>query len=313
MNKNEIMKKVGSTFSKIGFKLKKHSPEILIVAGVVGTVTSAVIACKASTKVSAIIDDAKEQLDAVHEAKERYIESADTENSDNEPKYTVEDAKKDTTIIYVQTGVKLVKLYAPAVTLGVLSLSSILVSNNILRKRNAALAAAYATLDKSFKGYRNRVIERFGEEVDKQLNYNIKAVEIEETAKDEDGNETTATKTVSVVEGCSEYARYFEAGTTPYWEKEPAYNTMFLETQQSYANDKLRAQGYLFLNDIYEALGFERSKAGQIVGWVYDPENPKGDNYIDFSMMEIYRPNGDDYTPTILLDFNVDGNILDLI
>lgn len=311
MNKNEFMKKVGGAFSKVGFQLKKHSPEILITAGVVGTITSAVIACKASTKVSAIVDDAKEQLEAVHIAKERYVDNADKD--ENVPKYTIEDAKKDTTIIYIQTGVKLAKLYIPAVTLGALSLSCILVSNNILRKRNAALAAAYATLDTSFKEYRGRVVDRFGDEVDKQLRHGIKAIEIEETSTDEDGNETTTKKIVNAVEGCSDYARYFEAGTSPYWEKESAFNTMFIEAQQTYANDRLQAQGYLFLNDAYESLGFEKTKAGQIVGWVYDPENPNGDNYIDFGMMEIYRPNGEEYYPSILLDFNVDGNILDLM
>ena len=310
MNKNVIIKKVGGAFSKVGFQLRKHSPEILIAAGIVGTVASAVIACKASTKVSAIVEDTKTQLDAVHEMKTRYI---DNKSDDEVPAYTMDDVKKDTAIIYIQTGVKLAKLYIPSVTLGVLSLSCIVVSNNILRKRNVALAAAYTALDTSFKEYRDRVADRFGEEVDKQLRHGIKAVEIVETSTDENGNETTSSKTINIVEGCSDYARYFEAGTSPYWEKESAYNEMFIEAQQNYANDRLKANGYLFLNDVYESLGFEKTKAGQVVGWVYDPENPNGDNYIDFGMMNIHRPEDDDYHPTILLDFNVDGNILDLM
>lgn len=310
MNKNEIIKKVGGTFSKVGFQLKKHSPEIFITVGVVGTIASAIIACKASTKVSSIIDDTKKQLDAVHDAKEKYI---DNRSDDEETIYTENDVKKDTAIIYIQTGVKLAKLYIPAVTLGILSLSCIIVSNNILRKRNAALAAAYTALDTGFKEYRERVVNQFGNEVDKQLRYGIKAIEIDETSVDENGNETVTTKTIQTVEGCSDYARYFEAGTSPYWEKESAYNEMFIAAQQNYANDKLQANGYLFLNDVYESLGFEKTKAGQIVGWVYDPENPNGDNYIDFGMMNIHRHEDDNYYPTILLDFNVDGNILNLM
>lgn len=312
MNKNVIIKKVGGAFSKVGFQLRKHSPEILIAAGIVGTVASAVIACKASTKVSAIVEDTKTQLDAVHDAKEKYI---DNRSDEEETVYTMDDVKKDTAIIYIQTGVKLAKLYIPAVTLGILSLSCIVVSNNILRKRNAALAAAYTALDTGFKEYRERVVNKFGDEVDKQLRYGIKAIEIEESTVDENGNQTVTTKTINTVQGCSDYARYFEAGTTPYWEKESAYNEMFIEAQQNYANDRLKANGYLFLNDVYESLGFEKTKAGQIVGWVYDPENPNGDNYIDFGMMNLYHPrsDSDDYRPTILLDFNVDGNILDLM
>ena len=66
MNKNEIVKKVSSTFKKATIKLKKHSPEILIAAGVVGTVASTVIACKATTKLSSILDESKENIETIH-------------------------------------------------------------------------------------------------------------------------------------------------------------------------------------------------------------------------------------------------------
>lgn len=45
-NKTEIMKSVNGVASKTIMKLKKHSPEILVVAGIAGTVVSAVLACK---------------------------------------------------------------------------------------------------------------------------------------------------------------------------------------------------------------------------------------------------------------------------
>ena len=176
MKANKIMSKVSGTLNKVGFSLKKHSPEILVAAGVVGTVVSTVMACRATTKIDTILDETKEQLDKIHEY---------SENPDMAEKYNAEDAKKDTVVVYAHAGVKLAKLYAPAVGLGILSLGSILASNNILRKRNAALAAAYAVVDRSFKEYRDRVVERFGEEVDHQLRYNIKATEVEETVIDE--------------------------------------------------------------------------------------------------------------------------------
>lgn len=142
MKTNEMVSKVSRTFYKAGFGLKKHSPEILVIAGVIGTVVSAVMACKATTKINDILDETKEELDTVH----KY--SGDPDMAE---KYSVEDAKKDTVMIYTHTGMKLAKLYGPAICLGVASISSILVSNNILRKRNAALAAAYAVIHRGFK------------------------------------------------------------------------------------------------------------------------------------------------------------------
>lgn len=314
MKKEELITKFTGTVHKVGFSLKKHSPEILVVAGVVGTVTSAVIACKATLKVNDILDETKENMDKIHESVERGATVAGME-------YSEQDAKKDTAIVYVQTGVKLAKLYAPAVTLGVLSVGSILASNDILRKRNTALAAAYATIDKSFKDYRSRVVERFGEEVDHQLKYNIKAVEVKEKVTDEDGNTKTVKKTLNVVDhndpsSYSDYARFFDE-SNPYWEKDSEYNLMFLRAKQNYFNDKLKVDGHVFLNDVYKELGIPTTKAGQVVGWVYDKDNPLGDNYIDFGIYDMHRPTVRDlvngYERTILLDFNVDGNIWELM
>ena len=222
------------------------------------------------------------------------------------------------TINYVQTGVKIAKLYAPSVALGVLSVGCLVGSHSVMQKRNAALSAAYLTVDKSFKEYKQRVIDRVGEEVEKEIRYGIKAEEVVETVTDEDGNETTVTETVKMMNPnlYSDYARFFDEAS-PYWQKDPEYNLVFLKAQQQYANDLLRAKGRLFLNDVYDMLGIEKTKAGQIVGWVYDPENPNGDNFVDFGIYDMSKErvrafvNG--YEATILLDFNVDGNIWDLM
>ena len=177
MKKEEIMKNVSTTFSKVSVKLKKHSPEILVVAGVVGTVASAVMACHATTKLDSVLEKSKKDVDAIHKC---------AENEELAAEYSKDDAKKDLAIVYVQAGVKVAKLYAPAVALGTLSIASIVASHDILKKRNVALAAAYATVDKTFKEYRNRVVERFGAEVDKEIRYNIKAKKFEETVTDPD-------------------------------------------------------------------------------------------------------------------------------
>ena len=289
--------------------VQKHSPEILAGVGVVGVVASTVMACKATMKLNDILEESKETRDKIREveANPRY-----------EEQYSHEDAKKDLTINYTQTGLKIAKLYAPAVILGSASLGCLLASNDILRKRNAALSAAYMTVDKSFKEYRQRVVDRFGEEVEKEIRYNIKAEEVTSTVVVEDGSETTVTETVKTMDPnlYSDYAKFFDEAS-PYWQKDPEYNLMFLKSQQQYATDLLRARGRLFLNEVYEMLGIEKTKAGQIVGWVYNPENPIGDNFVDFGIFDMSKErvrafvNG--YEPNILLDFNVDGNIWDLM
>lgn len=309
MNKSTFMTNVSRTISKTCFKMQKHSPEILLVAGVVGVVASAVMACKATTKVNELIDEAKANIDAIHDIANDPVASE---------KYTEEDTKKALTITYAKAGLNLAKLYGPSILLGVTSISFILASNNIITKRNAALTAAYATIDKGFKEYRGRVVERFGEELDRELKYNIKAKEIEEKIVGEDGNETTVTKTVNVADlnESSEYARFFDELCTG-WERDSEYNLTFLKQQQNYANDLLKSQGFLFLNDVYNMLGIPKTKAGQIVGWIYDEKHPIGDNYVDFGIYDLYNANKrafvNGYEKSILLDFNVDGNILNYI
>lgn len=304
-----LKEKIVKVYNKSEMKVRKYSPEILAGVGVVGVVASTVMACKATTKLNDILSESKEQLEQIKTV------AVDPAYAD---KYTEDDAKKDTTITYVQTGVKVAKLYAPSVILCASSLGCLLASNNILRKRNAALSAAYMTVDKSFKEYRRRVAERFGDEVEKEIRYNIKAKEI--VTVDEEGNEVK--ETVKVMEGAdnpttySDYARFFDE-SCPAWQNDPEYNLTFLKAQQQYANDLLKAQGRLFLNDVYKMLGIDITKAGQVVGWVYDPDCPVGDNFVDFGIYDMSKErvrafvNG--YEPNILLDFNVDGNIWDLM
>ena len=299
-NKTEIMKSVNGVASKTVMKLKKHSPEILVVAGIAGTVVSAVLACKATTKVAEILDETKGTLGTIHEGMET--------GAINGQEYTTEDGKKDTVVVYAQTGMKLAKLYAPAIILGTLSITSILASNNILRKRNVALGAAYAAIDKSFKEYRGRVIERFGEQVDTELKYGIKAKKFEEIEVDpETGKEMKVKKTVMVADPNlqSDYAVYFDSKSRNY-ETNPDYNRMFLKAQQAFANDKLQTRGHLFLNEVLDDLDLPPTPAGQIDGWTKD--GPHG--YVNFRIVEVERETEDGrHEPALLLDFNVEGNI----
>ena len=302
---------IKNVLNKVKFNVVKHSPEILMGIGIAGVVTSTVLACRSTLKVQEILDYKEKNMNNIKEVL-----------SEEREDYTEEDARKDKTIIMTTTALRIMKLYAPSVIIGAGSIACLLQSHNVMRNRNAGLAAALAATTESFKQYRERVTEKYGDEVDKEMRYGIK-----KEKKEKDGKKTKE----EIVVGCDEhelsgYARYFNENNM-YWSEDPQYNMMFLRQNQNWANDKLISQGYLYLNDVYDALGFPKTKAGQVVGWVYDPNNNEhGDNYVDFGIYDLnvkgYRDemandtiaeerqdfvNG--YRNSILLDFNVDGNI----
>lgn len=319
MKFNELTTVATRAFHKAGFQLKKHSPEILVVTGVVGTVVSAVMACKATTKLHAVLDDTKEKIDMYHKGAEDGKVQSMVDGELVVVDYTEEDCSRDITIAYAQTGMNLVKLYGPAIAVGALSITGILAGHNILRKRNFALAAAYTAVDTGFKEYRGRVIKRFGEQLDKELKYDIKAKEVEETVVDEKGKEKTVKKTVEVADPAAAFSPYtfcFDE-TAAGWVRDAESNKFFLMRQQDYANEKLKARGYLFLNEVLDMVGIPRCRAGQTVGWIYDEKNPIGDNYVDFGMLNIYSEPSRNFMngleKSIWLDFNVDGDILNYL
>lgn len=311
--KTDIMASVSRSLHKVGFKLKKHSPEILIVTGVIGIVTSTVMACKATTKVNDIVDETKDMVDKIHDAVENKKHTSDGEE------YTQEVANKDLTIVYAQTGLKFVKLYGPAVAIGIASIGCIVGSNHILRKRNIALAAALTAMETSFKEYRGRLIDRFGKDLDRELRFGIKAKEVEEKVVDEKGKETTVTKMVEVVDPNAIHSIYsvvFCEGNSG-WTRNAELNKVFLIQQQNYANDKLKLNGVLTLNEVYDMIGAPRTAYGQIAGWVYTDDSSIGDNFVDFGIFDVNNEKACDfvngYEKSIILDFNCIGNILEYI
>lgn len=301
--KFKVSEKTKTAFLKAKLKISKHSPEILLVTGIVGVVGSAVMACVATTKAHEIVEDAKADLEEVKKC---------TEESVLLPKYTKEDRAKDLTIIYVKTGVKFVKLYLPSVLLGAVSILSIVSSNNILKRRNKEIAAAYTALSASYAAYRMRVKEALGEDADDELYYGVKTKEIETT--DPETGEVKKDR-IPVVEDCplSPHARYFER-PNPNYEDSLQGNILWLEAKENLANMMLKARASenvpLFLNEVYQLLGFPMTKAGQKVGWRYDPENPDIDCAVKFRIQVVKKPDGSgSYYDAILLDFNVDGDV----
>lgn len=314
MVKLEIINKATRSLNKVKWTFKKYSPEILIVGGVVGTVVTTVMACKATTKLEAILEDGRakeaELIDLAENSEEL---NKETESGEIINVYTEEDLKKDLAVTKLQTGIKVARLYAPAVGVGVMSIAAILGGYKIIHKRNVALTAAYNVVNQGFKDYRKRVVDRFGEELDKELRYGLQAKEVEEKVVNEDGTETVVKKNVNIVTG--PYSYLYTVGNTG-WQKDANKNKVFLIQLQSWWNDKLKAEGVVTLNQVLASLGFQQTQEGLVVGWIYDKNNEKGDNFIDFGMFEATENCdrfNEGYEPSIWLDFNVDGNIYELM
>ena len=277
---------------------KKHSPTILFGAGVVSMVGSTVLACRATLKLDEVLEQTQHDLRAAKSVREGHPE-----------KYSENDRKKDTAIIYFRGVTGMAKLYAPSVLLGAAGVCCLTKSHSILKERNLALTAAYVAVDEAFKTYRERVVDRYGEDVDRELRYEAEEVDI---IDEETGKVITSTRVAPGMP--SGYARWFDEENNN-WNAPPndEYNWLFLRQNQNWANDMLHARGHLFLNEVYGMLGLDHTSAGSIVGWIYDRDNEHGDNYVDFGCW-----GNDDGQPldffngregSILLDFNVDGPI----
>lgn len=281
---------------KLPKKIKKNAPEILTTFGILGFIGAGVLACFQTLKVPEVVEEHKE------------LKSKIDKNN-----------KKDICKVYLVTGLRFAELYGPSVIMGTLSAASILSSTRILKEKNASLAAAYATLDAGYKAYRKRVKERYGEETDIELRHGIKSEKVKEVIKNDDGSEEVVERTeyrvdddIDIPYQPSEYSVFFDE-TSAFWEKDPTYNKSFLVKRQAIANEMLAANGWLYLNDVYDLLGIPRTTAGQVVGWIYDPSNKEIDNCVSFGIFDLHNPqkrkfvNG--FERSILLDFNVDGEI----
>lgn len=286
---------------KTGLKLNQYSPEILLAMGIAAVVGGTILACTETLKVEEILD--------VHEEKRSQIDEAESWETDE---YTSEDASRDRGLLVIKTGVKLAKNYAPAIALTLGGIACILTSYGILKRRNLALMAAYEAVSTAFDEYRKRVRDELGDEADKRFRFGAERLK-DMSFTDEDGKAETA-EIHKLKDGFmpSQYAKFFDE-TNENWSKSPERNLFFLRRIQNWANDKLFAQGYLFLNDVYRMLGIEPTTAGQIVGWVLG----NGDNFIDFGL---YNPDNEkarmfvnNAERSILLDFNVDGVVYKLL
>ncbi len=301
MNKITLPPAVTRKAGRLMLLADKNSPQILFGAGVVGVVGTVVLACRATLKVNDVLEDAQKDLANVDFVVAR-----------NQDGYDIHDAKRDVGIIRVKTGLKIVKLYTPAVIVGGLSIAALTTGHRIQQNRIAGLTAAYAALEKGFEAYRKRVVDELGEDKDREFRYGVVTETV--TEKTDKGEKTFEVKRVGP-NGASIYARFFDQ-YNKHWEPYGNANKHFLQLQQTYANDRLNAYGHLFLNEVYDMLGMPRTPEGQIVGWVWRKNPQSKDGYVDFGLFENNNPEMREFLngrEGWLLDFNVDGPVYDLL
>lgn len=304
-----LFRNIARAASKVGRALRKAAPEIAIVTGTAGVVTAGVVACVKTPKAMKIVEEHKEKMETVNQCLEDGVTSSGEE-------YTEEDARKDRLLIFGQDAGLMVRNYAIPVAIAALSILAIFGGSKIFRKRLTAITGAYALLEQSFSEYRKNVVEKFGKDIDQELRLGLKKELVEKTTIDENGNEKKemVEETTTTYDGYSQYARFFDENSTC-WEKDGGHNLSFLINQQKYANDKLRSEGILFLNDVYASIGLPRTEMGQFAGWIYDPSNPDIDSYVDFGIEEVvtnrakFKEFMKDHERSLLLDFNCDGTV----
>lgn len=290
---NNLILPVTRLAGRTSLKLKNANPTILFAVGIVGVVGGTVLACRATLKTGEIFDEAQNQLDDINRIK----------HLDGRP-YTKTQQTKDRSAVYMDLVIDMGKIWGPSIVVGTIGIACLTGSHRILTKRNAALTAAYAALEKSYEAYRQRVRETFGEEAEQQFHY-----EVQKDLAEKEKELVAQAKKKGPKPGYSLYSKFFDEAN-PNWTRSPEQNLLFIHRQQSWANDMLHSRGHLFLNEVYDMLGIPRTTAGAVVGWTVYGE---GDRHVDFG---IYNHHTDEvkafvngYENSVLLDFNVDGDI----
>ena len=307
---------VTRAMGKLWLRTKKSSPEICVVSGIVcggaALVMVGVRTWKKKDDLQKDISLVKDRMDTIKGAKE------------NNNQELVKSERKELVKQGGALAKDLVKTYWIPALLGVGSAGLIWGGRTMLRRELSAVTSAYALLMESYKQYRQRVIDDVGIEKDQEYMHGIKMVD----AVDEKTGEVTRRAIVDKSKSISPYSVWWCEGEfddetgewlwrNGMWRDNALMNESTLKCVQNAANDQLRANGFIFLNQVREMLGLPPTREGQIVGWTLCG----GDGFIDFGVfpskqhpLEKIAPVNrlflDNKTCNALLDFNVDGPIL---
>lgn len=302
-------------------QLKVHTPEICLIGGLAGLTGAGIWACKATTHLPELVERHEDLMAEVHQMEECTDNPGkivwDALTKQRVEVYTTQEIRTAKAKAYLQIAADYMKLYGPPVALGFASGGLIVWSHNVQQRRYLGAVAAYNGAMGAFEAYRERVREELGDEADERFRYGYKKDQRVSEVTDEKGKKKKQKEDILTLDAGepSQYARIFDE-TNPNWEKSPELNMMFLRSWQTYFQNTLNSRGYVFLNEVYDALGFEMTSAGALVGWMQGRED-EPTNYISFGLFDYDNPhtrrfiNGQE--DALLLDFNVDGVIADLL
>ena len=280
------MSTISTAFHAAKLSLKANAPTIMVVSGIVAMGASVIVASRQTLKVEDILDDRTEELDL--------------EKPTNHP----ENVKT-----YNQLAIDLGKLYAVPTVLFVGGAGLVFGGHRILVRRNATLALAFTGLKKSFDLYRSRVKDELGSEYDTKF---MSGYFFEEEVDDE-GKPTGRLVQSREEDQQDPYNRIFDEFSTTAWHRDLSVNNLFLRHQQKFAQERLNRRGYLYLSDVYEALGFPESDVSRVVGWKVrkNPDGSKDFPVVDFGLNTPHPLDSElAREQAVYLDFNCQGLIV---
>lgn len=315
MKISNILRTLPPVVKRGGQFLKAKTPTILIGVGVISGIASTVTAVIRTPLCEQVKSDfetsAKKADECLQKGEVEITEKTKDGAEIKKVNYTTDIYKKDMLKLHIRKYVGYARVYMPSIALGSLSVASILISHGIMCRRNTALTAAVASVSEAFRRYRENVRREYGNDADYRMRHSI----VSEKVKVEETDPVTGkTKTVSKlvkkrrdndIPWRSDYARCYDMSCRN-WTKDPSTNRVTLMSFQALANQKLKSQGYLYLNEVYDMLGIPQTLAGHTMGWIYTKEeNQFGDNYIDFGFDKAWEfVSG--LENCVWLDFNVD-------
>ena len=319
ISKAKVLSKAAS------LKLEKHAPEFLVGTALIAGACAIYSACKAT----------HDDLDDILTQAEKELQVIVTQENDGilPPK----EAFKQRAEVKLETAGKLARAYAPAAILAAISAGSTIGANRILSKRNVALLASYAALDKYTRDYQKRVMNTVGEEVERKIRYDIRDDMREVEMVDPDTGNTETVREKTGVEKAHVYDRFdfmFDE-RSPRYQNNPDYDETFVYLVQEQANKILECRrsdtkaGYYFLDELLDDFGLDPDDVGisfeeaHIVGWYLPPKNELGvapgdihhidlgiGKYVDLTKKNMTEEEDID---GILIIPNVDGVVYHLI
>ncbi len=267
--------RIGRSLNRLGITLKKNAPEITTVLSAIGVIGTGVLSARAAYKSTKAINEHREVMEQLR---------ANKENFDDNKEYN-----KEVAVVYKNTAIEMLKVYWPAAVCSGLTIAGIFTTNAVHRKRYFTMAGMYASVSAAYKEYRKRVSEKYGEETERELYYNVKREELVTVETDKKGNEKTKVDIVmspNVVDN-SDYSLFLlKPGDKVWYYNRPDLTYYKLKGYEAVLTQMLRSRGYLFLNEVLRTLELPEIPEGQVIGWVYDEDKSDTDNCVDFGLKD---------------------------